>query len=67
MKKIYNLLILCTLAIVCGNVLAQNFDFAGGNGDKASPYLISEQKHLVSLAEMVNTFPGCSRGKYFKT
>lgn len=46
-------------------VMAQATAYAGGDGSKETPYLISNADELAKLAQDVNTIPNFSRGCYF--
>ena len=46
-------------------IMAQATAYAGGDGSKEHPYLISNADELAKLAQDVNTIPNFSRGCYF--
>ncbi len=46
--------------------LADANGYAGGDGTRENPYLISNAEQLARLANDVNTIPNFSRGRYFK-
>ena len=46
-------------------IMAQATAYAGGDGSKENPYLISNADELAKLAQDVNTIPNFSRGCYF--
>ena len=48
------------------NVWAQVASYAGGDGTKENPFLISNADELAKLANDVNTEANFSRGRYFK-
>ncbi len=50
---------------VAPTVMAQAPSYAGGDGTKDNPYLISNADQLARLAQDVNTIPNFSRGCYF--
>lgn len=45
---------------------AQADGYAGGDGTRENPYLISNADQLAKLANDVNTIPNFSRGRYFR-
>ena len=56
---------LCFLASAV-SVKAQATQYAGGDGTKENPFLISNADELAKLAQDVNTVANFSRGRYFK-
>ena len=46
-------------------IMAQSATYAGGDGSKENPYLISNADELAKLAQDVNTISNFSRGCYF--
>ena len=48
------------------SVKAQATQYAGGDGTKDNPFLISNASELAKLANDVNTVANSSRGKYYK-
>ena len=56
---------LCLMASVL-SVKAQATQYAGGDGTKENPFLISNADELAKLAKDVNTEANFSRGRYFK-
>ena len=61
----YFVFMLCFLASAV-SVKAQATQYAGGDGTKENPFLISNADELAKLAQDVNTVANFSRGRYFK-
>lgn len=64
MKK--KLLMMLSLLSLTLTMQAQATSYAGGNGTKENPYLISNADELAKLANDVATIPDFSSGRYFK-
>ena len=64
MKK--KLLIALCLMVSTLSAMAQAAQYAGGDGTRENPYLISNADELAKLANDVNTIANFSRGRYFK-
>lgn len=62
--KVKLLMMLCLLSVTLAS-LAQADAFAGGDGSRENPYLISNADQLAKLAYDVNTIPNSSRGRYY--
>ena len=60
--------LLTAICFVIGTIsaLAQANSYAGGDGTKEKPFLISNASELAKLANDVNTVANFSRGRYFK-
>lgn len=60
------LFIMLSLLSVPVSALAQSASYAGGDGSKENPYLISNADELAKLAQDVNHGTNFSRGLYFR-
>ena len=60
------LLVTLSLAIATFSAMAQASSYAGGDGTRENPFLISSADELAKLAHDVNTEANFSRGRYFK-
>lgn len=60
------LLMMLGLMAVTLTIQAQATVYAGGDGTRENPYLISNADELAKLADDVNTTVNFSRGRYFK-
>lgn len=58
------LMMLCLLSVTL-TLQAQAAAYAGGDGTRENPYLISNAYELAKLAHDVNTIPNISRGRYY--
>lgn len=63
---IKNLIFTLCLTATALSVKAQATQYAGGDGTKENPFLISNANELAKLAQDVNTEANFSRGRYFK-
>lgn len=59
------LIALCLMASTL-TAMAQAAQYAGGDGTRENPFLISNADELAKLAQDVNTEANFSRGRYFK-
>ena len=62
-RKLLFILSLLTMALT---TKAQSAAYAGGDGTRENPFLISNAEELAKLAQDVNTTANFSRGLYFK-
>lgn len=62
-KKLFFLFSMMTISL---SIMAQATSYAGGDGSKENPYLISNAAELAKLAQDVNTTANFSRGLFFK-
>ena len=64
MKHYWLMVVSCLLFATTAS--AQASFYAGGDGTREHPFLISHAEHLAKLADDVATTPNFSRGRYFK-
>ena len=64
MKHYWLMVVSCLLFATTAS--AQASSYAGGDGTREHPFLISHAEHLAKLADDVATTPNFSRGRYFK-